>query len=334
MKHYYRLIDLEREEIVDLLDRAEHYRDKPHSDVLHRKEIVLLFLNPSLRTRASFEVAVRNLGGHVTTIGSEAIWPLEALPGAVMNQDRVEHVNEAAGVLSRYYDGIGIRSLARWQNREEDLQDMTLSGFLARAQVPTFNMESAMYHPCQALGDLLTIRDLLGDFAGRKITITWSYHPKALPMSVTNSILLAACRMGMQVTLAHPPEFELTPGIMELARATADECGAGLEVSHDRLEALRDTEIVYTKSWGGLKRYQNPEAEASDRARYRDWIVDKEAMTRTRRGYFMHCLPVRRNVVATDEVLDSAASVVMSQAENRLHVQKALMEWLYAEREP
>jgi len=329
MKHYYRLVDLPQGEVLELLDRAEFWRRNPHGDVLRHKEIVLLFLDPSLRTRASFEVAVRSLGGHVTTFGPEAIWPLEAIPGAVMDQDRVEHVNEAAGVLSRYYDGIGIRSLARWRNREEDLQDLTLSGFLARAQVPTFNMESAMYHPCQALGDLLTIRDLLEDFKGRKITITWTYHPRSLPMSVTNSILLAACKMGMDVTLAHPPEFPLTKGIMELAKAEAEKSGASLTVCYDRLEALKDAEIVYAKAWGGLKRYEDPEEEAAERNRHRDWIVDKKAMSVTRRGYFMHCLPVRRNVVATDEVLDSAASVVMDQAENRLHVQKALMEWLY-----
>ena len=255
MRHYYRLTDLDREEIVHLLDRSIWHRDHPLSDVLKSKEIVLLFLNPSLRTRASFEVAVRNLGGGVTTMGSEAIWPLDAVPGAVMNEDRVEHVNEAAGVLSRYYDGIGIRSLAQGRSQEEDLQDLTLTGFLSRAQVPTFNMESAMYHPCQALGDLLTIRDLLGDFAGRKIAITWTYHPKALPMSVANSILLAACKVGMDVTLVHPPDFALTPGIMELARATAEEAGAALAVSNDRLEALAGTEIVYAKSWGGIRRY-------------------------------------------------------------------------------
>jgi N-acetylornithine carbamoyltransferase len=186
-----------------------------------------------------------------------------------------------------------------------------------------------MYHPCQSLGDLLTIRDLLGDLAGRRITITWSYHPKALPMSVTNSILLAAVRMGMAVTLAHPPAFALTPGIMELARDLADKAGASLAVSHDRIDALSSTEIVYTKSWGGLARYHDRAAEAAERARHQEWIVDKKAMSATRRAFFMHCLPVRRNVVATDEVLDSAASVVMHQAENRLHVQKALMEWLY-----
>jgi N-acetylornithine carbamoyltransferase len=333
MRHYYRLEDLSRDQVVHLLDRAVHHRRHPRSEILKHREIVLLFLNPSLRTRASFEVAIRHLAGGVTTFGAEALWPLESVPGAVMDQDRVEHVNEAAGVLSRYYDGIGIRSLPRWQNKDDDLQDMTLSGFLARAQVPTFNMESAMYHPCQALGDLLTIRDLLGEIQGHQIAITWTYHPKPLAMSVPNSVLLAACRMGMKVRLAHPPEFALTPGIMELARTFVAESGGGIEVSHDRLDALKDAEIVYAKSWGSLKVYEDREAEARDRSRYRAWIVDREAMSVTRRGYFMHCLPVRRNVVATDEILDSAASVVMSQAENRLHVQKALLEWMYARSE-
>jgi len=330
VRHYYRLTDLAMEQIIDLLDRAEHHRYNPRSEILARKEFVLIFLNPSLRTRASFEVAIRHMGGGVTTLGSDAIWPLEAQPGKVMDQQRTEHVFEATLVLSRYYDGIGVRSLARGQNREEDLQDQVLASFMERAQVPVFNMESAMYHPCQALGDLLTVRDLLGGFEGRRIAITGAYHPKALPMSVPNSILLAACRAGMDVTLAHPPEFALTDGIMELAQADVERSGGALRLCHDRFEALKDAEIVYAKAWGGLNRYADPAREAEERERHRAWIVDKEAMSRTRRAFFMHCLPVRRNVVVSDEVLESAASKVIHQAENRLHVQKAILEWLYA----
>ncbi len=329
MKHYYRLSDHSQNEIIELMDRAEHHREHPISSVLKHKQIVLLFLNPSLRTRASFEVAVRQLGGGVTTLGSEAIWPIEAQPDAVMNREGVEHVNEAAGVLSRYYDGIGLRSLTTWESRENDLQDITLTGFLSQATVPTINMESAMYHPCQALGDLLTVRDLLGSFAQRKITISWTYHTNSLPMSVANSILLAACKMGMKITLAHPEEFALTEGIMNLARNTAEKNGSSLTVSHNRLEALKESEVVYAKSWGGLACYEDREKEAENRARHKDWIIDSEAMAQTNRGYFMHCLPVRRNVVATADVLESAASAVMQQAENRLHVQKAIMEKLY-----
>ena len=330
MRHYYRLTDLAPDEILGLLDRAEHHRHNPRSDTLARKEFVLIFLNPSLRTRASFEVAIRHMGGGVTTLGSDAIWPLEAQSGAVMDQQQTEHVFEAAMVLSRYYDGIGVRSLARGKSREEDLQDQVLASFMERAQVPVFNMESAMYHPCQAIGDLLTIRDLLGEFKGRKITITWAYHPKALPISVPNSILLAACKTGMDVTLAHPPEFGLPAGIMELARDEIQRSGGALRVAHDRLEALKDSEIVYAKAWGGLHRYEDAAAEAADRDRNRAWMIDKHAMSCTRRAFFMHCLPARRNVVVTDEVLESAASKVIHQAENRLHVQKAILEWLYA----
>lgn len=329
MKHYYRLIDLSRTEIETLLDRAAYHRDHPYSEILKNKQIVLMFLNPSLRTRASFEVAIRHMGGGVTTLGNEAIWPIEVRPGAIMNREGVEHVNEAAGVLSRYYDGIGIRSLPTWQNKENDLQDLTLTGFLDNAQVPTFNMESAMYHPCQSLGDLMTIRDLLDGFKNKRITICWTYHTNALPMSVPNSILLAACKMGMDVTLAHPPEFGLNEGIMNLGKRVAEKNGSKFTLSHDLDDALEDTEIVYAKSWGGLATYDNRENESSIRAKYSHWIIDRNAMARTRRGYFMHCLPVRRNVVATDEVLDSAASVVMPQAENRMHVQKAIMEKLY-----
>jgi N-acetylornithine carbamoyltransferase len=330
MRHYYRLTDLASDEILELLDRAEHHRHHPRSDTLARKEFVLIFLNPSLRTRASFEVAIRHMGGGVTTLGSDAIWPLEAQSGAVMDQQQTEHVFEATQVLSRYYDGIGVRSLSRGVNRDEDLQDQVLASFMERAQVPVFNMESSMYHPCQALGDLLTIRDLLGEFKGRKITVSWAYHPKPLPLSVPNSILLAACKTGMDVTLAHPPEFGLPAGIMNMARAEIERSGGTLRVSHDHREALKDTEIIYAKAWGGLHRYEDPPREAADRERYQSWRIDREAMHATRRAFFMHCLPVRRNVVVTDEVLESAASKVIHQAENRLHVQKAILEWLYA----
>ncbi|MBN1418636.1 MAG: N-acetylornithine carbamoyltransferase [Planctomycetes bacterium] len=329
MRHFYNLMDLPTDDIRRLLDRAVAYRSEPHGDILARKQIVLLFLNPSLRTRASFEVAIRELGGGVSTLDAESLWKLETEAGIVMDRDKAEHANEAVGVLSRYFDGIGIRAFARGVDRDEDFQDRLVTAFMSRATVPVFNMESAVYHPCQSLGDLLTIQDLLGDFRGHRIAITWAYHPRALPMAVPNSILLAATRMGLDVTLAHPPEFAPTDAILEMARAYTETSGGSLRIEQDRLAAMEGAEIVYAKAWAGLKRYDDPEAEARDRERYHSWMVDRKAMERTRRAYFMHCLPVRRNVVVSDEVIDSAASVVLKQAENRLHAQKAILEWLY-----
>ena len=191
-------------------------------------------------------------------------------------------------------------------------------------------MESALYHPCQALADLVTIEDLFQGLGGQKITISWANHPRALPMAVPNSALLAFTKMGLDVTLAHPEGFELQEPMMNMAQEFAEKSGGKLRVSHDRMDAAKDADIVYAKSWGSLLRYEDADAEQALRDRHKDWIVDNDMMSQTRRGYFMHCLPVRRNVVVTDEVIDSNRSVVFKEAENRLHAQKAILEWVFS----
>jgi N-acetylornithine carbamoyltransferase len=201
---------------------------------------------------------------------------------------------------------------------------------MENAKIPVINMESAVYHPCQSMADLLTIHELVGGFRGRKILITWAPHPRCLPMAVANSILLATTLVGMDVTLAHPEGFELQEGILHLAESFAKRAGGAVRVVNEREEAARDVEFVYAKAWGGLSRYDDGKAEAALRAKHEDWIVDKSLMDLTRRAYFMHCLPVRRNVVVTDEVVDSKQSVVLREAENRLHVQKAILEWVFS----
>jgi N-acetylornithine carbamoyltransferase len=234
------------------------------------------------------------------------------------------------GVLSRYFDGLGLRSFARGINREEDLLDQTFSVFMENAKIPVFNMESAIYHPCQAMADLLTLKELLETFKGRKITITWAPHPLPLPMAVPNSILLASTLVGMDVTLAHPPGFELHEAILGMARDLARKSGGKLRITSERDDAAREAEVIYAKAWGGLSRYDEPEKEIELRRQNAHWTVDSAFMDRTRRAYFMHCLPVRRNVVVTDEVIESKQSVIFRQAENRLHAQKAILEWLYS----
>ncbi len=331
MRHFYRLSEFSIDEIHRFLDRAVELKKNPYgSRCLDRKQIGLLFLNPSLRTRCSFEVAIRQLGGGVSTLEAQSLWKLETEFGVRMDADKTEHVKEAVGVLSRYFDGIGLRAFARGLDKEEDLQDRTISVFMEHSKVPIFNMESAAYHPCQALADLMTIRELLGGFKGHRITITWATHPFALPMAVPNSILLAASQMGMDVTLAHPKGFEIQSGIVSMAEDLSRKAGGSLRIVNDQREGVADTEIVYAKAWGGLQRYTDPAAEEAQRLKNRDWIVTQQLMALTRRAYFMHCLPVRRNVVVADDVLDSAQSVVLREAENRLHVQKALLEWIYS----
>jgi N-acetylornithine carbamoyltransferase len=330
MRHFYSLNEFTPEEIEGFLERALYHKQHPYSNTLSNKQFALLFLNPSLRTRCSFEVAIRQLGGGVTTLEGQSLWKIETELGVKMDQDKSEHVREAIGVLSRYFDGLGLRSFARGLNREEDLLDQTFSAFLESAKIPVFNMESAVYHPCQAMADLLTIKELFETFRGRKIAIVWASHPLPLPMAVPNSIVLASTLVGMDVTLAHPPGFELREGIVAMADDFSKRAGGSFRVVHDREEAARDAEVVYAKAWGGLQRYEAPEKEIELRKKHADWIVDPALMELTRRAYFMHCLPVRRNVVVADEVIDSKQSVIFRQAENRLHAQKAILEWVYS----
>ncbi len=330
MRHLYSLNEFSPGQIDEFLERALHHKENRYLSVLQDRQIALVFLDPSLRTRCSFEVGIRQMGAGVSYLEGQTLWKLETARGIRMDGDRTEHVEEAMGVLSRYFDGLGLRCFARGENREDDLLDRTFSSFMESAKIPMFNMESAVYHPCQAMADLLTIKELLEGFKGRKITIAWSSHPRPLPMAVPNSILLATTLVGMDVTLAHPEGFELHEGIMTMAKDFSTKSGGQLQVVNDREEAAKDADVVYAKSWGGLGRYEEPDRESELRKKNQHWIVDRPFMDLTRRGFFMHCLPVRRNVVVTDEVLESQQSVVLRQAENRLHAQKAILEWMYS----
>ncbi len=330
MRHFYSLNEFSSEQIAEFVDSALAFKESPYSEVLERRQIALLFLNESLRTRCSFEVATRELGGDVSTLDAKTLFALESEFGNRMDGASAEHVKEAIGVFSRYFSALGLRSFARGEDQQEDLLDKIFTTFLEHAKIPVFNMESALYHPCQALADLMTIKELFQDFQGRKVTITWANHPRALPMAVANSALLAMTKMGMHVTLAHPESFDLQEGIMNMAGDLAVKSGGSLDVVHDRLEGAKDADVVYAKSWGSLLRYEDPGAEQDLRDGLKDWVVDSELMSCTRRAYFMHCLPVRRNVVVSDEVIDSNRSVVLQEAENRLHAQKAILEWIFS----
>ena len=330
MRHFYSLNEFSSEQIAEFVDSALAFKESPYSEVLERRQIALLFLNESLRTRCSFEVATRELGGDVSTLDAKTLFALESEFGNRMDGASAEHVKEAIGVFSRYFSALGLRSFARGEDQQEDLLDKTFTTFLEHAKIPVFNMESALYHPCQALADLMTIKELFQNFQGRKVTITWANHPRALPMAVANSALLAMTKMGMHVTLAHPESFDLQEGIMNMAGDLAVKSGGSLDVVHDRLEGAKDADVVYAKSWGSLLRYEDPGAEQDLRDGLKDWVVDSELMSCTRRAYFMHCLPVRRNVVVSDEVIDSNRSVVLQEAENRLHAQKAILEWIFS----
>lgn len=320
-------IGISRDEIERLMESALQFK---HGDDLSKplagKSVALVFFNPSLRTRASMQVGIYELGGNAVVLEPGGTsWTLEHREGAVMDSDKTEHIAEFVRVLERYCVAIGVRTFASLKNWQEERTDPVLNAFARYASVPIINLESAMHHPCQSLADMLTIREKLG--AERKrVVLTWAWHPKPLPMAVPNSFALAAAQMGHDVVIAHPAGYELDEELMETVRRFANESGGNLEVTNDIDAAFSGAEVIYAKSWGGKDFYGNSEQETITRARYRrKWIVDEEKMARTNDAIFMHCLPVRRNVIVTDGVIDSAASVVIDEAENRLHVQKAVM---------
>ena len=296
------------------------------SKPLAGRSVALVFFNPSLRTRASMQIGVYELGGNAVVLEpGGTTWTLEHREGAAMDADKTEHVAEFVRVLGRYCVAIGVRTFAALKNWDEERADPILNAFAKYSEVPIINLESAMHHPCQAMADMMTIREKLGD-GRKKVLLTWAWHPKPLPMAVPNSFALAAAQMGHDLVVAHPRGYELDDELMATIREQAAEAGGSVTISHEIEEAFAGVEVVYAKSWGSRNFYGAPEKDIAERAQYRgSWIVDEAKMAQTNSAIFMHCLPVRRNVIVTDGVIDSASSVVIDEAENRLHVQKAIM---------
>ena len=327
MRNFLKTSDWTREELEGLLEAASRFkRGENVSKPLAGRSVALVFFNPSLRTRASMQVGVYELGGNPVVLEPGGTsWTLEHREGVVMDGDKTEHVSEFVRVLARYCSAIGVRTFAALKDWNEERRDPVLAAFAKYADVPVVNLESAMHHPCQAMADMLTVREKLGE--GRKrVLLTWAWHPKPLPMAVPNSFALAAAQMGHDLTIAHPPGYELDEELKGEINNLAFDAGATVSVTHDVEEAFDGQQVVYAKSWGSKMFYGSPADDIEERAPYRgEWIVDAAKMRRTDNAVFMHCLPVRRNCIVTDEVIDSPASVVIDEAENRLHVQKAVM---------
>src|SRR5215216_2864503 len=315
------------QEIEGLLESALRFKSGDDvSKPLAGKSVALVFFNPSVRTRASMHVGIYELGGNAVVLEPGGTsWTLEHRTGAVMDSDKTEHVAEFVRVLERYCTAIGVRTFAALKGWNEERRDPVLDAFAKYASVPIINLESAMHHPCQSLADMMTIREKLG--TGRKrVVLTWAWHPKPLPMAVPNSFALAAVQMGHDLVIAHPEGYELDEELIKTSRQIAAASGGSLGVTNDIDAAFSGAEVIYAKSWGAKQFYGNTDQDLAKRAQYRSkWIVDEEKMSRTNNAIFMHCLPVRRNVIVTDGVIDSPNSVVIDEAENRLHVQKAIM---------
>jgi N-acetylornithine carbamoyltransferase len=296
--------------------------------VLRGKSIALVFFNPSLRTRTSFELGAFQLGGHAVVLqpGKDA-WPIEFELGKVMDGEAEEHIAEVARVLGRYVDMIGVRAFPKFRDWSEDRLDKVLQAFAQHSPVPVVNMET-ITHPCQELAHAQALQEHFGttDLRGKKYVLTWTYHPKALNTAVANSALTIATRLGMDVTLLCPtPDYVLDERYMGWAAANAAESGGSVQVSHDVESAYAGADVVYAKSWGALPYFGSWAAEKPIRDRFRHFIVDEAKMALTNDAVFSHCLPLRRNVKATDAVMDSPRCIAVDEAENRLHAQKAVM---------
>lgn len=335
-RHFYNTADFTQKEIMRLVNLAITMRQRKYKKMLLGKALTMLFFNPSLRTRMSFTMAMEKLGGIAMDfpVSGGKSYSFEFQEGAVMNKATMEHVKDAAKVISRYCDAIAIRSselvtssaesveVSSW---EELKKDTVLQAFMKYSDIPVINMESNVYHPCQGLGDAMTIKEKLGNTKGKKYTHVWSYHPKALPMSTSNSQILTACDLGMDVVIAHPKGWELDSEILGIMEKRAKKSGGNLRVTNLLEEAYKNADVICTKSWGALKYYGDWAEEKKVREQHKNWIVDREKMSKTNNAYFMHCLPVRRNVEVTDEVIDSKNSIVIDEAENRMWAQMAIL---------
>lgn len=342
MKHFLNTQDWSRAELDAVLADAARFKREKSGDALKGKSIALVFFNPSMRTRTSFELGAFQLGGHAVILapGKDA-WPIEFDPGTVMDGDTEEHIAEVAKVLSRYVDLIGVRAFPKFIDWSADREDKVLKGFAKYATVPVINMET-ITHPCQELAHALALQEhfIRRDpgsspgqaLRGKKYVLTWTYHPKALNTAVANSALTIATRMGMDVTLLCPTrDYILDERYMGWAEQNAAENGGSLQVSHDIDSAYAGADVVYAKSWGALPYFGNWAPEKPIRDQYKHFIVDERKMALTNHGVFSHCLPLRRNIKATDTVMDAPYCIAIDEAENRLHVQKAVMAALVRE---
>ncbi len=310
MKNYITLSDIEN--LEDLISEARELKkiDWP-LETGKGKTLGMLFFNPSLRTRLSTEKAAKLLGMEVMVMNADKDgWALEFQDGAVMDSDKAEHIKEAAGVLSQYCDVIAVRAFPGLVNREEDKAETVINAFRKYASVPVINLESGTGHPLQALTDAITISELKNK-KKPKVVLSWAPHPKALPQSVPNSFTEIMQKIEVDFVITNPDGYDLNPEI------TRD-----VSVIHDQEEALKNADFVYVKNWSSYENYGKVLSVK------KNWTLTGEKLKGTNNAKVMHCLPVRRNVVIADEVLDSENSVVIQQAGNRTYAAQAVLKRL------
>ncbi len=310
MQHFLKANDvLPVDELINIaLQHKANAFDKklPGKD----RTIGLVFFNSSLRTRLSSQRAAQNIGANTWVLDvSKDAWKLEMETGVVMNSDKAEHIKEAISVMSQYCDILGVRAFPKLQNREEDYNEVLFKQILEYTTVPVVSLESATRHPLQSLADLITIKERFPSNKIVKAVLTWAPHPRVLPQSVPNSFAEWCQAVDwIDLTIAAPDGYALAEKFS----------GKGALLSTNQNQAFKEADIIYAKNWSSYAYYgQCPDVTE-------DWMITAEKMARTNNAYFMHCLPVRRNVVVADEVLDSDRSLVIRQAHNRMYSAQAV----------
>ncbi|TDM00493.1 MAG: acetylornithine carbamoyltransferase [Flavobacteriaceae bacterium] len=304
MKNFFSFDDVK--DINALLETALEIKKNPFSrqEVGKNKTIGLLFFNPSLRTRLSSVKAAYNLGANVWVLNAGGdSWTLEMGDGTIMDGNTQEHINEAIRVMNTYCDVFGVRTFPNLKDRDYDYQEVFFKKIMSLATKPVVSLESATLHPLQSFADLITIAEHKPPKEKTKVVLTWAPHPRVLPQCVSNSFAQWFTKVDwIDLTIAQPKGYELSPEFTK---------GATLE--YDQNKALEGADFVYAKNWSSFQNY-GQKLDVSE-----NWTIDSAKMSLTNQGKFMHCLPVRRNVVVTDDVIDSAASLVIQQAENRVY---------------
>ena len=311
MNHFITLADLPN--FNQTLNLAMDFKKDPSKlNTLGKgKTLGLLFFNPSLRTRLSTQKAAQNLGLNTMVMNfSQESWALEFEDGTKMSGLRSEHVREAAAVVSQYCDMIAIRAFASLSNKEKDEAEIVLKSFTKYASVPIINMESATAHPLQAVADAITLNEFKTPHKP-KVVLTWAPHPKALPHAVGNSFTKMMENLDADFIIAHPDGYALNPLITK-----------GVKCINNQEEAMENADFIYTKNWCSYEHYGQI-LRTDDK-----WMITPKKMELTNNGKFMHCLPIRRNIVAADEVLDSSNSLVIQQSQNRIYSAQAVLKQL------
>ncbi|MBB6328345.1 N-succinyl-L-ornithine transcarbamylase [Algoriphagus iocasae] len=297
-----------------LIDQAISYKADPRIHI-HKgmgKRVGCIFLNPSLRTRVSTQIAASNLGVEPIVLNMDKEgWALEMKEGAIMNKGTVEHIKDAAGVLGTYFDLLAIRAFPSLTNKEEDMSDFVFSQFIKYSGIPVISLESAIRHPLQSLADMITIQEHTKEIKKPKVVLTWGPHIKAIPHAVANSFAEWTLGMEHDLTITHPAGYELDEKFTK-----------GATIEYNQSKALEDADFVYVKNWSGFNDYGKIITTDSN------WMLTERHLLKAPNAKVMHCLPVRRNLELSDEILDGSRSLVQKQAENRIYAAQSVISHL------